>query len=80
MFYLLIAAACALSALGANVPQPEAGTIKDSPVVDLGYASYQGVYNESTSITSFLGIRYAAPPTGTSLFLLIISESRHLKQ
>jgi hypothetical protein len=35
-----------------------------APVVDLGYASYQGVYNETTNIQSFQGIRYAAPPTG----------------
>lgn len=34
------------------------------PVVDLGYASYQGVYNETTNIQSFQGIRYAAPPIG----------------
>ncbi|KAJ7069667.1 Alpha/Beta hydrolase protein [Mycena amicta] len=38
--------------------------ISAKPVVDLGYASYQGVVDESTNITSFLGIRYAAPPTG----------------
>ncbi|KAH7888217.1 Alpha/Beta hydrolase protein [Phlebopus sp. FC_14] len=34
------------------------------PVVDLGYAQYQGSYNASSNTTSFLGIRYAAPPTG----------------
>ena len=32
--------------------------------VDLGYASYYGAYNETTGISSFLGIRYAAPPVG----------------
>lgn len=36
----------------------------DRPVVDLGYASYQGVYNETTNIQYFKGMRYAAPPTG----------------
>jgi hypothetical protein len=34
------------------------------PTVDLGYASYQGIYNETTNIQSFKGIRYAAPPLG----------------
>ena len=37
----------------------------DSPqIVDLGYTSYQGVYNSTTNITTFLGLRYAYPPTG----------------
>lgn len=34
-------------------------------IVDLGYARYQGVFNTTSNITSFRGIRYAAPPTGT---------------
>ncbi|KAJ7461506.1 Alpha/Beta hydrolase protein [Mycena latifolia] len=34
------------------------------PVVDLGYAQYQGVFDADLNITSFLGIQYAAPPTG----------------
>ncbi|KAF6759858.1 Alpha/Beta hydrolase protein [Ephemerocybe angulata] len=34
------------------------------PIVDLGYATYQGVPNTETGNTEFLGIRYAAPPTG----------------
>ncbi|KAJ7205923.1 cephalosporin esterase [Mycena haematopus] len=38
------------------------------PVVDLGYAQYQGVVNTSLGITSFLGIRYASPPTGNLRF------------
>ncbi|KAJ7442644.1 Alpha/Beta hydrolase protein [Mycena latifolia] len=36
----------------------------NTPVVDLGYAQYQGAFNPDLNITSFLGIRYAAPPTG----------------
>ncbi|KAJ7461510.1 Alpha/Beta hydrolase protein [Mycena latifolia] len=36
----------------------------NTPVVDLGYAQYQGVFDADLNITSFLGIRYAAPPTG----------------
>lgn len=35
-----------------------------SPVVDLGYAKYSGTFNATTGTTHFLGIRYAAPPTG----------------
>ncbi|KAJ7167029.1 Alpha/Beta hydrolase protein [Mycena filopes] len=34
------------------------------PIVDLGYAKYQGVVDTNLNITSFRGIRYAAPPTG----------------
>ncbi|KAF7314363.1 Carboxylic ester hydrolase [Mycena kentingensis (nom. inval.)] len=33
-------------------------------VVDLGYARYQGIADAPTNITSFLAVRYAAPPTG----------------
>ncbi|EIW84339.1 alpha beta-hydrolase [Coniophora puteana RWD-64-598 SS2] len=36
----------------------------EAPIVDLGYAQYQGTYNATDNLTSFLGIRYAAPPTG----------------
>ncbi|KAL4253914.1 Carboxylic ester hydrolase [Pleurotus pulmonarius] len=32
-------------------------------VVDLGYAEYRGTTNTSTNVTTFLSIRYAAPPT-----------------
>ncbi|KIK62492.1 hypothetical protein GYMLUDRAFT_41945 [Collybiopsis luxurians FD-317 M1] len=34
------------------------------PIIDLGYAKYQGVFDETNNLTSYLGIRYAAPPTG----------------
>lgn len=34
------------------------------PLVDLGYATYQGLFSTSANITNFLGIRYAAPPVG----------------
>ena len=40
-----------------------------APVVNLGYAQYEGatVQDKVTNAThtQFLGIRYAAPPTGT---------------
>ena len=35
-----------------------------APQVDLGYSSYRGAYNETTGISSFKGIRYAAAPVG----------------
>lgn len=35
-----------------------------APVIDLGYAQYQGSTDPATNITSYLGIRYGAPPTG----------------
>ncbi|KAF9060481.1 Alpha/Beta hydrolase protein [Rhodocollybia butyracea] len=36
----------------------------DVPIIDLGYAKYQGVFDSLNNITNYLGIRYAAPPTG----------------
>lgn len=41
-----------------------ATTAATANVVDLGYAKYQGSVNPTTQNTQFLGIRYAAPPTG----------------
>ncbi|KAN0106631.1 alpha/beta-hydrolase [Hyaloscypha variabilis] len=32
--------------------------------VDLGYSVYQGVSNSTTRLTTFFGVRYAAPPIG----------------
>ncbi|KAJ3905868.1 Alpha/Beta hydrolase protein [Lentinula edodes] len=37
-------------------------TIPGAPVIDLGYAQYRGVFDSVNNITSYLGIRYAAPP------------------
>ncbi|KAG1858309.1 Carboxylesterase, partial [Suillus tomentosus] len=34
----------------------------NAPIVDLGYAQYQGSVDTTTNTTSFLGIQYAAPP------------------
>ncbi|KAF7317272.1 Carboxylic ester hydrolase [Mycena chlorophos] len=39
-----------------------------TPLVDLGYATYQGSVDPATNITSFLGIRFAAAPTGDARF------------
>ncbi|KAJ7074631.1 Alpha/Beta hydrolase protein [Mycena amicta] len=40
------------------------GVIAAGPVVNLGYAKYEGSIDAQNNITSFLGVRYAAPPTG----------------
>lgn len=37
----------------------------NAPIVNLGYAQYAGVIDTTTGNTEFLGMRYAAPPTGT---------------
>jgi len=39
-----------------------------TPIVDLGYAQYQGTVNAATNITNFLGLRYAAAPIGDLRF------------
>lgn len=41
-----------------------------APIVDLGYAKYQGAVNTTTNISYYLGIRYAAPPTGEPTIIL----------
>ncbi|KAL0071681.1 hypothetical protein AAF712_001538 [Marasmius tenuissimus] len=37
---------------------------ENTPTIDLGYAKYRGAFNETTNVTSFLGIRYVAAPVG----------------
>lgn len=37
------------------------------PIVDLGYAKYQGSTDLSTNISTFSSIRYARPPTGEQM-------------
>ncbi|EPS95764.1 hypothetical protein FOMPIDRAFT_1032719 [Fomitopsis schrenkii] len=37
---------------------------ESTPVVNLGYAQYQGTYDPDTNISYFFGIRYAEAPTG----------------
>ncbi|KAF7335527.1 COesterase domain-containing protein [Mycena venus] len=43
-------------------------TAQTSPIIDLGYAQYQGAVNTANNITHFLGIRYAAAPLGDLRF------------
>ncbi|KAJ7675717.1 Alpha/Beta hydrolase protein [Mycena polygramma] len=52
---------CAALIFLASLRQVDSAT---APVVDLGYAKYQGVVDTARNITAFRGIRYAAPPTG----------------
>ncbi|KAF8451115.1 Alpha/Beta hydrolase protein [Boletus edulis BED1] len=40
------------------------GVFAADPIVDLGYAQYQGVVNTQLNVTNFLGVRYAAAPVG----------------
>lgn len=35
-----------------------------SPVIDLGHSRYRGSYNETSNVTSYEGIRFAASPSG----------------
>lgn len=48
---------------------PGYAQLASSPIVNLGYATYQGTFNSTSNTTDFLGIRYAAPPIGESLSL-----------
>ncbi|KAF8857961.1 carboxylesterase type B [Acephala macrosclerotiorum] len=41
-----------------------AGLSLGATQVDLGYSIYQGVANSTTNLTTYFGIRYAAPPIG----------------
>ncbi|KAF7335628.1 COesterase domain-containing protein [Mycena venus] len=60
MVSLHLAASALLTAALASAQTP--------PVVDVGYAQYQGFVDTATNITQFLGIRYAAPPIGDLRF------------
>ncbi|KAF7980334.1 hypothetical protein HWV62_38757 [Athelia sp. TMB] len=61
LYPLLITASLAFQAL-ALPATPTRST--DAPIVTLDYATYQGSTDPALKITSFLGVRYAAPPTG----------------
>ncbi|KAK4688197.1 hypothetical protein P7C73_g1908, partial [Tremellales sp. Uapishka_1] len=47
-----------------------AGPVKrwTNPVVDLGYATYEGVYNETNNVQYFLNIKYGADTSGNNRF------------
>ncbi|KAJ7238020.1 Alpha/Beta hydrolase protein [Mycena rebaudengoi] len=44
------------------------GAQTSGPIIDLGYAQYQGAVNPATNIANFKGIRYAAAPIGNLRF------------
>jgi hypothetical protein len=46
-----------------------------APVIDLGYARYQGAYDPTINVTGYRGIRYAAAPSGKFLGQMIYDES-----
>ncbi|KZL79484.1 carboxylesterase family protein, partial [Colletotrichum incanum] len=50
--------------VSAALPLLAAATDINGPTVDLPYARYQGVYNSTSNLNVFRGIRYAAPPVG----------------
>jgi hypothetical protein len=50
----LVLALAALALVNADSPQ----------TVNLGFAAYEGTLSSTTNITSFFGVRYAAPPLG----------------
>lgn len=52
---VLVLAFCGLRAVTAQ---------SSTPIVDLGYAKYQGTFDATNNQTNFLSIRYAAPPVG----------------
>ena len=37
---------------------------QSGPIVNLGYAAYQGVSDPVTGYNTFYNVKYAAPPTG----------------
>ncbi|KAI1813335.1 alpha/beta-hydrolase [Poronia punctata] len=39
-------------------------TTRSGPIINLGYATYEGYYNDTYDLNIWKGIRYAAPPTG----------------
>lgn len=62
MYSLVVVAGLALQTLAFS-----SAAVSDTSVasiVNLGYATYQGSTDPTSNITSFLGVRYGAPPTG----------------
>ncbi|KAI0112061.1 Alpha/Beta hydrolase protein [Nemania sp. FL0031] len=58
--WLVVAIGC--TAAGKRVETP-LSTVS-GPVVNLGYATYEGYYNDTYDLNIWKSIRYAAPPTG----------------
>jgi hypothetical protein len=49
--------------------------VAQAPVIDLGYAQYQGAYDPTTNVTGYKGIRYAAAPSGMFFGKVICNDS-----
>jgi hypothetical protein len=62
MFSFIVAFGIAL--LGTFAEWQKPFDTLSAPIIDLGYASYQGTYNPATNVSSYQSIRFAAPPTG----------------
>ncbi|KAJ3732159.1 Alpha/Beta hydrolase protein [Lentinula guzmanii] len=52
------------SAVASLATHSDPRSLNDAPIIDLGYAQYRGVFDPVNNLTNYLGIRYAAPPTG----------------
>ncbi|KAF5350332.1 hypothetical protein D9758_012820 [Tetrapyrgos nigripes] len=64
---LLLIAQAAYTSPGLSARSTESSSSNDTRlVVDLGYAKYQGVFNETSSSVRFLGLRYAKSTAGSS--------------
>ncbi|KAI0025557.1 Alpha/Beta hydrolase protein [Xylariomycetidae sp. FL0641] len=53
-----------LAAVASLAPAFASSHSSSSSTVDLGYATYQGYYNDTHGLNVWKGIRYAAPPVG----------------
>ncbi|KIJ62991.1 hypothetical protein HYDPIDRAFT_93630 [Hydnomerulius pinastri MD-312] len=67
--FAILALAC-LARSTFSAASPMSARSASAPVVNLGYSQYQGALDTTTNVTSFLSIRYAAPP-------LDFSDVRH---
>ncbi|KAF5342611.1 hypothetical protein D9611_001408 [Ephemerocybe angulata] len=65
--WILLGLQSPVSAAPADVDSQSTTSSSAVPIVNLGYAQYQGVPNTKGN-TDFLGIRYAAPPVGNLRF------------
>ncbi|KAI1373239.1 putative carboxylesterase [Hypoxylon crocopeplum] len=54
----------ATAAAAVRATYARAAAVTSAPTVDLGYASYQGYYNDTYDLNIWKSVRYAAPPVG----------------
>jgi hypothetical protein len=53
-----------LLVVGAAAAALSTSDITEVPIIDLGYARYQGFYNDTLNVTGYYGCQYAASPSG----------------